>query len=176
MNLLFSMLVIKHFPANFESMLIHSLDLLVKVSFITYFITSLSVFLLLMILLVFLCNCRNYRLIVLYHGILGLETLIGFQDANILWMKLIDLYYQKIGFSVLKALFLSRFVLSFFVHFKLLFLLGFSFFIGLMKVVDCLILLLLSFQEWNWLELNFGYLVVFIELVEGFLFNSHLDL
>ena len=99
-----------------------------------------------------------FHLEVLSHGILGLETFFRF--SFLMWF----IQYQMIGFYIFFSFFSGRVVLWFFIHFEE------SLSVLLSRVIESLILRMLFSREWNLFRLGLGYLVVVVELVEGFLF------
>jgi hypothetical protein len=105
-----------------------------------------------------------FHLEVLSHGILGLETFFRFSFL----MRFIQ--YQMIGFYIFFSFFSDRLVLWFFIHFEELLS------VLLSRVIESLILRMLFSREWNLFRLGLGYLVVVVELVEGFLFILRFNL
>jgi hypothetical protein len=105
-----------------------------------------------------------FHLEVLSHGILGLETFFRFSFL----MRFIQ--YQMIGFYIFFSFFSDRLVLWFFIHFEE------SLSVLLSRVIESLILRMLFSREWNLFRLGLGYLVVVVELVEGFLFILRFNL
>ena len=105
-----------------------------------------------------------FHLEVLSHGILGLETFFRFSFL----MRFIQ--FQMIGFYIFFSFFSDRLVLWFFIHFEELLS------VLLSRVIESLILRMLFSREWNLFRLGLGYLVVVVELVEGFLFILRFNL
>ena len=105
-----------------------------------------------------------FHLEVLSHGILGLETFFRFSFL----MRFIQ--FQMIGFYIFFSFFSDRLVLWFFIQFEE------SLSVLLSRVIESLILRMLFSREWNLFRLGLGYLVVVVELVEGFLFILRFNL
>ena len=105
-----------------------------------------------------------FHLEVLSHGILGLETFFRF--SFLMWF----IQYRMIGFYIFFSFFSGRVVLWFFIHFEE------SLSVLLSRVIESLILRMLFSREWNLFRLGLGYLVVVVELVEGFLFILRFNL
>ena len=105
-----------------------------------------------------------FHLEVLSHGILGLETFFRF--SFLMWF----IQYQMIDFYIFFSFFSDRLVLWFFIQFEE------SLSVLLSRVIESLILRMLFSREWNLFRLGLGYLVVVVELVEGFLFILRFNL